>query len=86
MNVLLTRELKNFVQEKVKCGEYASASEVIRASLHLMYAREHLKKQRAAQLNREIERGLGALDRKEFVDGETSRQKMRCKISRFLII
>ena len=80
MNVSLTNELENFVQEKIRCGMYASVSEVIRESLRLMYAHENLKKQQVAQLNREIESGLKELDRQECVDGETSRKKMKQKI------
>lgn len=82
MNVSLTHELESFVQEKVKCGMYASASEVIRESLRLMCAHENLKKQQVAQLNHEIKRGLDALDRQEFVDGEKSRERMKQKMNR----
>ena len=37
MNISLTPELERFVQEKVACGMYTSASEVIRESLRLMH-------------------------------------------------
>jgi hypothetical protein len=38
MNILLTPELERYIQGKVACGIYNSASEVIRESLRLIHA------------------------------------------------
>lgn len=43
MNVSLTPELEQFVQEKVSSGLYYSASEVIREGLRLLKEREQLQ-------------------------------------------
>ena len=40
MNVSLTPQLENFVQEKVRSGRYRSASEVVREALRLFEERE----------------------------------------------
>ncbi len=43
MNVSLTPELEKFVEETVATGRYASASEVVRASLRIMEEEERWK-------------------------------------------
>jgi antitoxin ParD1/3/4 len=40
MNVSLTPELEQLVQEKVKSGRYLSASEVVREALRLLEERD----------------------------------------------
>lgn len=80
MNISLTRELEQYVHEKVKCGMYTSASEVIRESLRLMHTYDDLQKSRIAELNLAIESGLKSLDNHQFVDGQASREKMKRKI------
>jgi antitoxin ParD1/3/4 len=40
MNVSLTPELEKFVEERIKSGSFASASEVMRAGLRLLEERE----------------------------------------------
>ena len=43
MNVSLTSELESWVDEKVRTGRYASASEVIREALRLLQEQELAK-------------------------------------------
>ncbi|MBN2064087.1 MAG: type II toxin-antitoxin system ParD family antitoxin [Sedimentisphaerales bacterium] len=49
MNVSLTKELENFVEDKVNSGMYSTASEVIREGLRLLKMQE---------LKLEIQKGL----------------------------
>ena len=42
MNVSLTKELEQLVNEKVKSGRYLSASEVVREALRLLEERDRL--------------------------------------------
>lgn len=49
MNVSLTKELENFVEDKVSSGMYSTASEVIREGLRLLKMQE---------LKLEIQKGL----------------------------
>lgn len=58
MNVSLTPELEQYVQEKVASGLYYSASEVIREGLRLLREREQLQQMRLQELRQEIQAGL----------------------------
>lgn len=58
MNVSLTPELEQYVQEKVSSGLYYSASEVIREGLRLLKEREQLQQIRLQELRQDIQAGL----------------------------
>lgn len=82
MNVSLTPELENFVQDKVSTGRYTSASEVVREALRLL---EQSEKARASQLDAfraEMDRRLKALDHGEGLDGEAVFAKIKEKSKR----
>lgn len=51
MNVSLTPEIENWVQEKVESGFYQSASEVMREALRLLRSYEEERKAAFAQLH-----------------------------------
>ena len=65
MNVSLTPELEQLVNDKVKSGLYNSASEVVREALRLMKEQDALKAYRLEELRREIAVGLQQADRGE---------------------
>jgi antitoxin ParD1/3/4 len=54
MNVSLTPELEQLVQEKVRSGRYLSASEVVREALRLLEERDRLRELRAQGLRRQV--------------------------------
>jgi antitoxin ParD1/3/4 len=58
MNVSLTSELEQYVQEKVSSGLYYSASEVIREGLRLLKEKEQFQQVRLQELRRDIQAGL----------------------------
>ena len=58
MNVSLTPELESLVNEKVKSGNYNSASEVVREALRLLKEQDELKRIRREELRREVMRGV----------------------------
>ncbi len=58
MNVSLTPELEQYVQQKVSSGLYYSASEVIREGLRLLREREQLQQIRLQELQQDIQAGL----------------------------
>ncbi len=68
MNVSLTQELEDLVNEKVKSGLYNSASEVVREGLRLLREQDELRNLRREELRREIKKGIASLDRG---DGKT---------------
>lgn len=71
MNISLTPALEKMLQDKVASGLYNSASEVVREALRLLFDRDELQKNRIAELNREIEKGLADIDAGRVTDGKT---------------
>jgi len=65
MNVSLTKELENFVNQLVESGMYFSASEVVRDGLRLLKEQEQIKKIRYEELRAEILRGYEQSQRGE---------------------
>ena len=58
MNVSLTPELETLVNEKVKSGNYNSASEVVREALRLLKEQDEIKQIRRDELRREVMKGV----------------------------
>jgi antitoxin ParD1/3/4 len=77
MNISLTPELERLVDDRVKSGRYASASEVIREGLRLLEEHDALKQQRLAEVRQKIERGIMQLDRGEGIPGPDARERLR---------
>ena len=68
MNVSLTPELEDFVNDKVKTGLYNSASEVVRESLRLLEQEDQRKRfsfSTREELEAKLIEGVEALDRGE---------------------
>ncbi|MBC6471605.1 MAG: type II toxin-antitoxin system ParD family antitoxin [Hormoscilla sp. GM102CHS1] len=70
MNILLTPELDQFVNEQVEQGKYQDALSVISAGLRLLSERERIYKGRFAELKRDVMIGIEQLERGEVIDGE----------------
>ena len=62
MNISLTPELEQLVNDKVKTGMYQTASEVIREGLRLLRERDH----RLEALRRDVRAGFEAVERGEY--------------------
>jgi antitoxin ParD1/3/4 len=77
MNISLTPELEQMVDDKVKSGRYASASEVIREGLRLLEEQEQLKQQRLSEVRRKIDCGIEQLDRGLGIPGPEARARLR---------
>ncbi|NNE65352.1 MAG: type II toxin-antitoxin system ParD family antitoxin [Pyrinomonadaceae bacterium] len=58
MNVSLTPELEAMVQEKVKSGDYNSASEVVREALRLLKQHDEYMRIKREELRSEIMKGV----------------------------
>ena len=52
-HIALTGPLASCVDRKVACGEYASASEVVRAALRLLVERDEMRAARASAAARD---------------------------------
>jgi antitoxin ParD1/3/4 len=64
MNVSLTPELEQLVNDEIKSGSYKSANEVVREGLRLV----RLRRQKLAALRREIQIGIDEIERGEYVE------------------
>jgi len=62
MNVSLTPELEELVDQKVQSGMYHTASEVVREALRLLKDRDELQAHRMEELRSDIAVGLKDLD------------------------
>lgn len=82
MNVSLTPELEQFVQEKVKSGKYLSASEVFQEALRLLQEKDQIRQLRLEKLRKEIAIGIEQADRGEVVDGKEVINELYEKIER----
>ncbi len=77
MNVSLTPELEDFVNDKVKTGLYNSASEVVRESLRLLRRQDGLEKLQLDELRREIQSSIKQMDAGEGIPIETVRERIQ---------
>ena len=65
MRVQLLPDLELFVAQRVKAGQYASASEVVNGALALFQAQERWVSDHVPELRRAVAVGLEELDRGE---------------------
>lgn len=82
MNVNLTPELENLVNEKVTSGLYNSASEVVRDALRLLREQDELRRIRHDELRKEIRRGVDASAQGLVKDGEEAVATIRKDLTR----
>lgn len=80
MNVHLTPELEQLVQNKVQSGRYNSASEVVREALRLMEQKDELRAIQIQELRNRMDRALGEAARGEGTDGEKFMQGMLAEL------
>jgi len=76
MNVSLTPELEQWVDERVRSGRYASASEVIREALRLLEVQEAAKQRRLETVRQKIDRGLGELKEGKGINPDEARSRI----------
>jgi len=77
VNISLTPELERLVDEKVKTGRYASASEVVREGLRLLEEHDEAKQLRLAEVRQKIDRAIEQLDRGLGIPGPEARERLR---------
>jgi len=67
-NISLTPEQDAFIEEAVKSGEYQNASEAVRDALRALQQRRREDSLKLEALRRQIDAGVDALDRGEFIE------------------
>ncbi len=77
MNVSLTPELEQLIEQKVQSGMYNSASEVIRAGLRLLQEQEELRTVRLEELRSEARKGLKSLKEGKGIPGDEVFRELR---------
>ena len=77
MNVSLTPELEDFVNDKVRTGLYNSASEVVRESLRILRRQDELEKLQLNELRLEIQSSIKQMDAGEGIPIETVRERIK---------
>ena len=81
MNVSLTRELEDFIEQEVRTGMYQSASEVIRAGLRLLKEEKAPKPRFMVSSMPELENsllvGIRQLDQGKGIPGEVAAKELR---------
>lgn len=82
MNVSLTPELENLVNQKVASGLYNSASEVVREALRLLQEQDELKRIRLEELRQEIRKGLDDIEQGNVHDGREVMAKLKGKYAK----
>lgn len=76
MNVHLTPQLKELVEDRVASGLYSSASEVVRAGLRLLEEEERFR----AEVRKRIALGVAQAKAGELVDGEDVFSKLEAEL------
>ena len=72
MNISLTPELDQWINQKVKSGLYKSSSEVIRDSLRLLRRQEDQRKAMVEDLKHELLIGIKQLDSGKSVEFDSN--------------
>jgi len=72
MNVSLTPELDEWINQKVKSGFYKSSSEVVRDSLRLLRNQEEQRLAMLEDLRHELLVGINQLDSNKAVDFDSN--------------
>ncbi len=67
-NISLTREQDAFVEDLVRAGEYQNASEAVRDAIRALQQRRREDALRLHALKMQIEAGVEALERGDFVE------------------
>ena len=65
MNITLSPEMQQFLDEKLKTGKFTSASEVIDSALSILRDSETLSEEGLDELRRDIRVGINQLDNGE---------------------
>src|SRR5580658_8968514 len=82
MNISLTPELVDLVNDKVTSGMYHTASEVVREGLRLLQEQDEIRRIRLQELRREIDKGSEQLERGEatlYASGKELEEKIKAE-------
>ena len=81
MDVHLSSELEQVVQNKLKSGRYGSVSELVGQALVLLAHRDELFALRAVETGRQVEEGWQAAKRGDLVDGDETFDRIDAELA-----
>ncbi|HEY9708038.1 MAG TPA: type II toxin-antitoxin system ParD family antitoxin [Oculatellaceae cyanobacterium] len=70
MNISLTPEQEQFIQEKINSGKYETADELISEAFRLLEERDKHYEKWVEETRKKVAVGIAQLDRGEGIDGE----------------
>ncbi len=82
MNVNLTPELEELIQQKVQSGLYNNQSEVVREALRLLADQDRLRDSHLERLRGALAKGLAQADRGQLIDGPRAVGEIRKALRR----
>lgn len=77
MEITLPPDLERQVADKLKSGQYGSASDLVRAALRQFFSAEDEHRRDLARLDRMIAEGIESAERDPLLSGEESKQRLR---------
>ena len=77
MTITLPPKLEKLVQERLRSGRYASASEVVMEALEFLERHERVRAEQRAELEAELVEGARELRRGEKIDGEQAYRQLK---------
>jgi antitoxin ParD1/3/4 len=77
VNVSITPELDEFLQNRVNSGRYQTTSEVVREALRLLERQERDRDEALQRLKAKLERGAGEAERGELLDADEVFDELR---------
>ena len=77
VNVSITPELDDFLQNRVNSGRYQTTSEVVCEALRLLERQERERDEAFQRLKAKLERGAGEAERGELLDGDEVFEELR---------
>ncbi|MDJ1177125.1 type II toxin-antitoxin system ParD family antitoxin [Roseofilum capinflatum] len=80
MEIVLTPELEELIENQIDTGQYASPSEVIWAGVKLLEEVNRIYQGRYTELRKEVQIGVEAADRGELLDAEAVFQNLEQKL------
>ena len=81
MNIELTPELEQIIQQQLDSGNYKSIDEVIYAGVKLLDQLEKTYQGRYEELRQEVLQGIEASDRGEVIDSQVVFQNLQAKLN-----
>jgi antitoxin ParD1/3/4 len=81
MKISLPPELEQYLQEKVRSGQYQSIDEALGEGVRLLMNRDELYQGRFEELQAEIRIGIEASDKGDVIDGDEVFARLRQKLS-----